>query len=221
MEFTAKLRKIAEPYISAEVNKPFLVEMSKGTLSIDKFKYYIKVDYPYLFDFSQILALGIYKSDDLDAMKLMVKLLDGNMREMGLHESYAERFGISSEELNKQKMGPIKYSYTRHELAAGQRGLLGELVVTLMPCMWGYAEIAKRLIKNTPIQPSNPYKDWFDFYTSQDFENQGKDGIELIDRLAKDYSNTQLQQMEESFLKSCYFEVVCWDAYYEKEEWKI
>jgi thiaminase/transcriptional activator TenA len=221
MSFSNKLTKLAESYIQEEIKKPFLVELLSGNLPIDKFKYYIKVDYPYLFDFSQILALGIYKSDDLESMKLMVRLLDGNMREMGLHESYVKKFGISPEELNKQKMGPVKYAYTRHELAIGQRGSLGELLAALMPCMWGYGEIARRMIRDNPIQPSNPYKDWFDFYSSEDFGKQGKEGMELIDRMAKVYSDAQLKQIESSFLTSCYFEVVCWDAYYAKEDWHI
>jgi thiaminase/transcriptional activator TenA len=219
MSFTNKLTKLAEKYIQAEIKKPFLIEMLNGNLPMDKFKYYIKVDYPYLFDFSQILALGIYKSDDLESMKLLVRLLEGNMKEMGLHESYVKKFDISPEELNKQKMGPVKYSYTRHELATGQRGLLGELLATLMPCMWGYAEIARRLVKDHPIKLDNPYKDWFDFYTSEEYEKEGIECMELIDRMALAYSDVQLKQIEESFLKSCYFEVVCWDAYYAKEEW--
>lgn len=221
MDFTDRLIKLAEPYIQAEIKKPFLLEMCNGDLPLDKFKYYIKVDYPYLFDFSQILALGIYKSDELDAMKLWVQFLNENMREMELYESFVKKFGISPSELSLQKMGPVKYSYTCHELATGQRGLLGELLVVLMPCMWGYGEIATRLIKNKHVQPGNPYKDWFDFYTSEDYVNHGKDSLMFINRLAKDYSSAQLKKMEESFVKSCYFEVACWDAYYKKEDWKV
>jgi thiaminase/transcriptional activator TenA len=221
MTFTDQLIKIAEPYIQAEVKKPFLLEMLDGTLPLEKFKYYIKVDYPYLFDFSHILAIGIYKADDLETMKLMVSLLDANMREMGLHESYVKKFGISSKELTAQQMGPVKYSYTRHELATGQRGLGGELLAVLMPCMWGYAEIARRLTKIKKVDPKNPYKDWFDFYTSKDYVNEGKECIKLIDSLVSEYSQAQRKRIEEGFIRSCYFEVACWDAYYSQENWKI
>ena len=221
MSFSKKLIKLAETYIQEEIKKPFLVEMLKGSLPMDKFQYYIKVDYPYLFDFTQILALGIYKADDLDTMNLLVKLLNGNIKEMGLNESYIKKFGISPKELHEQKIGPVKYSYTRHELATGQRGLLGELLVVLLPCQWGYGEVARRLIKVKPIQSDNPYKEWFDFYTSEEYEKQCLEWLGLIDRMVRSYSDTQLKQIEESFLKSCYFEVVCWDAYYAKENWQI
>jgi len=221
MSFSKKFIKIAEPYIQEEIKKPFLLEMLNGVLPMEKFKYYMTVDYPYLFSFNKILALGIYKADDLETMKVMVRFLSGIIEEMTLHESYVEKFGISAKDLATQEMGPVKYSYTRHELATGQRGLLGELLAALLPCTWGYGEIARRLIKKQPVKDDNPYKDWFDYYASEDFASLGVECMSLIDRLVKDYSEAQKEQMEDSFLKSCYFEVVCWDAYYKMEDWQI
>ncbi len=221
MTFSERLINLAEPYIQAETLKPFLQEMLIGTLPLEKYQYYMKVDYPYLFNFSQILALGVYKTEDLESMQVLVHLLDGNTKEMVHHESNVASFGITPEELLKQEMGPVKYSYTRHEMAIGQKGLLGELLAALMPCLWGYAEIACRLINQKPIKPENPYKDWFDFYTSEDFIDLGRGAFNLINRLAKKYSESQLNQIENSYLKSCYFEVICWDAYYSMEDWSI
>jgi thiaminase (transcriptional activator TenA) len=221
MTFSESLKNLAEPYIQAEIMKPFLREMLNGTLPLEKYQYYMKVDYPYLFNFSQILALGVYKAENLESMQLLVHLLDGNTREMAHHESNVSKFGITPEELIKQKMGPVKYSYTRHELAIGQKGLLGELLGSLMPCLWGYAEIACRLINQKPVEEDNPYKEWFDFYTSEDFINLGQGAFKLINRLTKNYTKSQLRQIEKSFLTSCYFEVACWDAYYSMEDWSI
>lgn len=221
MSFSGKLLKLAVPYITAEINKPFLIEMANGSLPIEKFKYYLKVDYAYLFDFSQILALGVYKTEDLEAMNFLVRLLDNNMREIDLNSTYVKKFGISTSEMNAQKMGPIKYSYTRHELSTAQKGNLGELLAVLLPCMVGYAEVAKGLMKVNKIQPNNPYKDWFDFYTSSDYVDQGTQSLEFIDKLVKDYTNFQRGQLLESYLRSYYFEVMCWDAYYAKEDWQI
>jgi len=221
MSFSKRLLELAEPYIQKEVEKPFLLEMVNGNLPLDKYQYYLKVDYPYLIDFIQILGIGISKTDSPEALKLLVSFLDMTIREIGQHESFVKKFGISPEELFIQKMGPVKYSYTRHELAIGQRGLLGELLAALLPCMWGYAEIAHRLLKQNKIQQDNPYKDWFDFYLSEDYIKQGTECMEIIDNLAMEYSTVQKKKMEEIFLISCYFEVVCWDAYYIKEEWQI
>jgi thiaminase/transcriptional activator TenA len=118
-------------------------------------------------------------------------------------------------------MGPIKNAYAQHELTVALNGSLVELLVTLLPCMWGYAEIAKRLIKQRPIENENPYKDWLLYYTTDEYKQLGLECMNLIDKLSKKCSKAQIKRLDEYFLMSSYYEVMCWDAYYAKEDWRI
>ena len=221
MTYTETLMAKGRPYIEAQLQKPFLIGIMNGDLPLDKFQYWLKVDYLYLIQYAKILALGVSKAESPVAMQVMERQLDGIVnKEMSLHEAYAAKFGITREQLIQQRMGPIKYSYTCHELAAAHSGSLGELLAALLPCMWGYGEIGWSLVEQKPIDPENPYGDWLALYSSEDFRQMGKEGWELLDSLAAASSESQLKKMGENFMTSFKYEVMCWDAYYNKEEWK-
>jgi len=221
MAFSDKLVELARPCIEAQLQKPFLVGIVNGDLPLDKFQYWLKVDYPYLIHYTKILALGITKADSFETMQILARLMQGTIDEMSLHESYAAKYGVSRKNLIEQKMGPVKYSYTRHELAAAYSGSLGELLAALLPCMWGYGEVARLLVNQRPIEPENPYKDWLAYYSAEEFGRLGTECLHLVDGLVPACTQGQLKKMEENYVISCHYEVMCWDAYYNKEEWVI
>ena len=83
---------------------PFIVDMGKGTLDLDKFRFYMIQDYLYLIDYAKLFALGAVKASDLKTMGIFASLLDSTLNEeMSLHRTYAARFGISEAELEAAK----------------------------------------------------------------------------------------------------------------------
>jgi len=221
MSFSETLMVKAQPYLEAQTKKPFLLGILDGDLPIDKFLYWVRVDYPYLINFSRILALGVTKADNLEAMRIMQEYLDWIIdEEMALHEAYAAKQGISREELAGQKMGPVKYAYTRHELASAYSGTLGELIAGILACIVGYQKVCRTLVKQKPIDPNNPYRDWLAMYSSdEELDSHTQKILGLFDRLAAESSESQLERMEDNFMTGVRYETMCWDAYYEKEEW--
>ena len=131
------------------------------------------------------------------------------------------RFGISLSELNNQQLGPMKYSYTRHELSVAQNGNLLDLLVTMTPCLWGYGELARNMVREYGACEQSPYADWINYYLTKEYYQLGKDNWWLIDNLAKDFSNYDISRLESNYIKSFYFEVKSWDSYYLMEEWTI
>jgi len=221
MLFRDSLMAKARPYVQAELQKPFLLGIAKGDLSVDRFQYWLKVDYQYLIHYAKTLALGLAKADSLETVRAISRLIDDTVnKEMVLHETYAARFGVSQGQLAGQKMGPIKYSYACHELAAAHRGSLGELIAALLPCEWGYAEIGRSLAQK-PVDPANPFRDWLALYSSDEYGETASLYWGLLDRLAPTSSDSQLRQMEDNFVTSFQYEVLCWDEYYNKGQWTI
>lgn len=221
MKFTDQLIELASPYFKIQEQKPFLQGLANGDLPKKKYLYWVKVDYPYLINFSRILALAVTKAEDLEAMKIMQSYLAWILdEEMAFHEKYAESQGISKEELSQQQMGPIKYSYTRHELANAYSGGLVELIAGLMPCIIGWQILARALVKDKVINPENPYKSWLDMYSSDAaLDDHTQKILGLFNRLAEDCSPKRLRKIENIFLTSERFETLCWDAYYNEEQW--
>lgn len=72
--------------------------------------------------------------------------IDGILNgEMTIHKQYAKRLGISIEEIESAKPSAKNLAYTNYMMSVSQNGTLAELIAALLPCMWSYWEIGKRL----------------------------------------------------------------------------
>ena len=95
MTFTDELLAIAEPYLEVQANTRFMQGMINGTLESKRLQYWVRVDYPYLINFSRILAMGVLRAPDLDSMRTIQRYLNYIVdEEMASHERFAESCGI-------------------------------------------------------------------------------------------------------------------------------
>jgi thiaminase/transcriptional activator TenA len=220
MSFARNLLEKAQPYLDAQVQKPFLQGLLNGDLPVDSFEYWLKVDYPYLVNLIKVVSLGVVKADDPHDMWVMLEHVKAIQREMQDHEAHAERLGLSHADLLSYRMGPLKYSYTRHQLATAYHGTLAEIQAAILPCQWGYDEAARTLVKQKPVGPDHPYKSWFDFHTAEENLEDLEHSLDLLDRHVARSSETQLAKIEEAFLVSLFHETMLWDEYYNKVTWE-
>ncbi|HRE29611.1 MAG TPA: hypothetical protein PK954_23415, partial [Anaerolineales bacterium] len=89
----------AHPYIEAQVQKPFLQGLINGDLPEASFAFWLKVDYPYLYNFIKVMSVGLAKSSDPQDMWVFLEHIKGIQKEMLDHEGHAARIGVSREEL--------------------------------------------------------------------------------------------------------------------------
>ena len=140
---------------------------------------------------------------------------------MDLHRSYAERFGISAQELESTNLAPTAYAYTRHLLEAAHSGGLPEVAAVLMPCQWGYAELGAMLEREGDVTDANPYADWIKTYSAEDFQEIARWLCGLLDDLAGGLSNVRKKSLSEIFLTSSRYEYLFWDMSYRLENWPV
>jgi thiaminase (transcriptional activator TenA) len=202
---------------------PFVTGMGKGDLPIESFIRYMKQDYVFLIDYSKLFALGTIKAKDMDTMSTFAKLLHDTLHgEMELHRQYAEKFGITKEQLEETKPTPINLAYTRYMLNVAHTGSLEELVSALLPCMWSYWEIGKMLKKQYPGSEEHPlYGEWVTMYASEEFGFLASWLINLLDNLAEGKSKCELKILEEHFLTTSRFEYMFWDMVYQGGDWPV
>ena len=62
------LKAAAQPIWEAILAHPYLKELGAGTLPHDRFLYFIRQDYLYLFEFARVLCVGGSKAEDLDTL---------------------------------------------------------------------------------------------------------------------------------------------------------
>ncbi len=201
---------------------PFLVEMKEGTLDTGRFIYYLKQDYVYLIDYAKMFAIGSLKSPDLETMSRFAELFHSTLTvEMELHRQYAERFGVTREQLEQTQPSPTTVAYTKYMLDAAMQGSLAEVVAALLPCMWSYREIGIAFAKFPGALDHPLFREWILMYSSEEFGALTNWSIGLMDRLAEGLPERELARLEEHFVKASKLEYMFWDMAYRQEEWPI
>ena len=148
MAFTDELRQAADPIWSAQHEHPFTRGIGDGSLDPEKFRYYVRQDYLFLTDYARLLALGCARAPRLDEMTRFAELAGAVLgSEMELHRSYAAEWGISTAELEDERPTATTRAYTDFLLRVAALADYGELTAALLPCMWGYHELAVNLVE--------------------------------------------------------------------------
>jgi thiaminase/transcriptional activator TenA len=209
MAFTDELRQAADPTWTAQHEHPFVRGIGDGSLEPAKFRHYIRQDYLFLIDYARLLALGCARAPRPEEMARFAQLAEAVLgREMELHRSYAADWGIAGAELEDEWPTATTSAYTDFLLRVAALGDYGELVAVLLPCMWGYHELATRLAELG--HPSNKlYARWIDEYASPEFGELASWCRVLADRAAE---TSDRQRMTDAFLTSSRHELAFWDA---------
>lgn len=222
MGFSDELRQAADPIWQKWHQHPFVKGIGDGTLELAKFQYWLRQDYVYLKDYVRVFALGAAKGDTLETMSVFARLLDGTLNvEMGLHRKYAQQFGISEEELEGETASPTTQAYCDFLLARSYEGDLADLIAALLPCTWGFWEIARRLIEEGAVPDNNPYWDWIEMYSSQDFTDFYNWTRDLMDRVGGGCSEARKKRLTEIFITSSRYEYLFWEMAEKQEKWPV
>ena len=218
MKFTEKLYENVEDIWTSYYNHPFIKGIGDGSLDMDKFKFYMIQDYLYLLDYAKVYALGVVKADTEEVMQGFSKMVDNILNgEMSIHRSYMKRLGITSEEVKNAKQSLTNISYTHYMLSVSHVGNLAELSTSLLACMWSYLEIGKNLSKIPGSTEHEFYGEWIRGYISKEYEEATAWIINLVDHLAKDMTDKELEKLNEIFINTSKYEYMFWDMSYHKE----
>ncbi len=220
MTYSQTLLAKARPYIDAQVQKPFLQGLINGDLPVACFEYWLKVDYPYLFNFIKVMAIGLSKADDPRDMDVFLEHIKGIQGEMLDHQGHAERIGVPKEDLLKYRPGPLKYSYMIHQLASAHQGGVMETQAAVLACQWGYGECSRTLLRQKPLAADNPYAKWFAFHASEQHLPGLQLSLDMLDRHAAQASPAQLAKVEAIFFTSVQHETMLWDEYFNQGQWE-
>jgi thiaminase/transcriptional activator TenA len=220
VKLTDALFAVAEPIWASQLRHPFVRKLGDGTLEEDRFKRWVLQDYRYLKEFARVFAWAAAKADSLESMSWYASVLDLTLNtEMGLHRRYAQRFGLTSAELEAEPMWPTTRAYTDFLVRTAADGDMLDLLAALLPCAWGYVYLAQKLHEKDPPQDQR-YADWITQYASEEF-SQALDWLKTeLDSLARPISDLKKQRLTEIFLVSCHYESRFWQMCWEGESWE-
>ncbi len=214
-----EMRQKADPLWQAVFGHPFVKGIGNGTLSGDRFEFYLKQDYVYLIDFSRVFALASAKSRALPDMGAFATLLNATLNmEMDLHRKTCAAFGIPPAELETTRKSMITSAYTDLLVRTAYEGSLSDILAVLVPCACGYVEIGRKLLSEG--LPENPfYRDWINTYSSKEFADLTDWLIEKMNEHARDATTHQKESWYRLYEASTRFEYLFFDMSWKKEEW--
>jgi thiaminase (transcriptional activator TenA) len=213
------LYEAARPLWEAQLAHPFVRGIADGTLEEERFKRWVRQDYQYLQEFARVFAWAAAKADRLESMSWYARVLDLTLNtEMELHRRYAEHFGVSREELEREPMWPTTRAYTDFLVRTAADGDMLELLSALLPCAWGYVYIGRQL--STGARPADErYAEWVDQYASPEFAQAAHWLRGELDRLGDGLAPTSQARMTELFVLSSRYEWQFWEMCWHGEEW--
>ena len=144
----------------------FVQGIKNSNLPINNFKSYIAQDAYFLEAFAKAYAMCITKSNNKRDIKIFSDLLIGVVKELELHESYANKWDV---DLTKHTIHNCTKKYSNFLLKTSQNSQICQIISAMIPCMRLYTWIGKKITKDK-YHKDNQYKDWIDTYSDISFE---------------------------------------------------
>jgi len=219
--FTDHLRGVADPIWQAQHDHPFVRGIGDGSLDPVRFSFWLRQDYLFLIDYARLFAAAALRAPDLDAMARFATLLNETLtREMQLHRSYVEGFGIIAADLERETKAPATQGYTDFLLRTASLGDYPELLGAMLPCMWGYSEIGVALARGG--MPNEPrYRAWIESYADPEFAELAWWCRTLTDAACDGQPAPVLQRVESAFLTASRYELAFWEMAWADEHWLL
>ncbi len=219
---SASLRAQSERVWEGLHAHPFLRELSRGVLPLEKFRFFIEQDLLYLPEFARCIAMGAAKSKTETELRYFTaqlqgtldleipnqRLILGRLLELGAEDRAG---GI--------EMGPANVAYTSYLQAVAAREGPLEIVAAVLPCAWSYVEIADRLAAERADHPI--YSDWVGFYVTDGVRGLVRAMCEDFDSMAReaDLGPARKRRLAAIFAMSSWLEGAFWEMAYTLDQW--
>lgn len=197
-------------------NKPFVVQMAKGTLDEGLFRRYMLQDYLYLQDYIAILKDIWEIAENVKIKAFLKRIIDGTVDETErVHLANMRQLGITDEEIAGSVTFPVITEYVDYMRECTERfGLIGG-ITSLLQCSWVYAYIGEVCTDKYPGEiAKSSYRSWFEAYSCQSYLDTNQLWIELLDELGEGADEKTADEMCLVFERCACYENEFWDALY-------
>jgi len=197
---------------------PFNRELTDGTLSRERFRFYITQDALYLGQYARILALAGARGPDGTVLHAFASsALEAVAVEQALHEQYLAAFGIDAGQVAAAEPSPDCLGYTSFLLATAYHEPWEVLVAALLPCFWIYWDVGNTIAQQAAAD--NPYRAWIETYSDEAFGAAVHTVIGIAGRAADGAAATVRERMMGAFVRSTQYEWLFWDGAYQQRRW--
>ena len=199
---------------------PFNTELAAGTLSRERFRFYIMQDAIYLGQYARVLALAAAKAPEIATLQAFANSALGAVAvEQALHGRYLQAFGVDPASVMIAEPTPDCLAYTSFLLATAYQEPWEILVAALLPCFWIYWDVAQAITREATAE--NPYRAWIDTYADPHFGEAVGRVIGVADEAAAGATSRIQSGMLTAFRRSVQYEWLFWDGAYRQRGWPV
>ena len=162
MSLSRRVWSANDDLAAAALAHPFVRGLGDGSLDREIFAGYVAQDAFFLESFARAYALALTRSPDTPTLLALARLIGGVGDELGLHNSYAARWGIDMADIAPS---PATLAYTDFLLATAATRGVGEILAAMTPCMRLYAWLGSSLDADAAGQ----YAEWVQTYDDPGF----------------------------------------------------
>ena len=218
----ATLRTGSGPLWQTAQSHPFVDGLADGSLSRERFIHFLLQDYVYLIGYARAWAIAAARAPELPLLTAAAALVNDTLgMEMELHRGYCESFGISRSELDNEQAGPLCQAYVDFCLATAATGDFMDVLVAMIPCGVGYAEIGTRLATQLADGEEHPYRQWIETYASAEFQDYAAWMTTTLDSLATQIGPARIPRLQAKFDLGCRYEWMFWEMGWTMDRWPL
>lgn len=194
-------------------DKPFVREMTKGTLDDSLFRNYMIQDYLYLLAYIETLGCIRQQTEDPQLRDFLQGVIAETENETyRVHLPHLKKIGVRDDEITGAVLAPViaEYmDYMRRQVTA--HGFLAGLTA-LLQCSWLYAYIGEKTVSEYPEEiRHSSYKFWFDAYTCSEYIEANQKWIDVLDREAEGINSETASLLSSIFRTCAEYENRLWD----------
>lgn len=209
-KISERLRKDADPIWKEIFSHPFVVELYKGTLPVEKFKFYVLQDYNYLVTMMKTFSVLSSKAESVEAMREMLEIahLEATS-EFKSYEELLKKLGYTIKDAMRVELGQMNISYISFLLATSSQKTFWEGLAATLPCFWTYAEIAEFHKDKLSESKNSLYIEWASVYLTEPYRDLVNKMKELLDN-----ADIKYEKLKEVFTVASKYEHMYWSMAY-------
>lgn len=197
----------------AYVRHPWLVGIHDGDLSIERFRFFLVQDLPYLADFSRVYFMGFAKlrPGDLRQFRPFLKLI-ADYDEGNVEEEWLAEIGCNEYSTDRWAALKAREGYMNHLVRTAHEGTAFEIFAATLPCCVGFAEIGDWLKDKDLSRHRAVYRKWIDHYRRPFQREQVNALVAALETCTADLREPDLQALDRVFLRSVQHQIHVFDA---------
>lgn len=210
MSFMKETMNRALPIWDTCAETPFVQELKKGTLPLEKFRRYIIQDSIYLKHYARVYGKAMYHSTTLKDIQMYYSVLCFvTDTESAVRLSYLKQFDLTDSDIEGIAPLPENQNYIDFMLNIAEEGNVCKMLMAVLPCMLSYSYIF-RTIAVEPETKKSKYWDFIEDYADERYAEDCTLWIAFADEKCAYLPDDEEEQLTAIFEKSSLLELDFW-----------